>query len=142
MFGARGRLLVASVFLLTCCSRVATFRPTQLPALQALATEREVTVQDDEGGELTITRSTRLTLHVPGFPPIESRPERMGFAPTSLRLGTAFEPQAPVLEYARIQRVDARVRNATGTYLAIFIPIGVFLTLVLICAADDSCAAD
>jgi len=136
---AGSRLLVASIFLLASCSRVTSFRPTQLPALQALSASRDVVVQDDEGDELTITRTTRLTFHVPGFPPIESQPERLGFSPTALRLGTAFDTQAPVIEYARIARVDAKVRNWTGTLLAIFIPIGAFLTIVVVCSADDSC---
>lgn len=132
-------LLVASVFLLVSCTREVSLRPTQLPRLQALSVRQDVVVEDEDGDEVKITRSTRLTLHVPGYPPIESRPENMGFAETSLRLGTAFQPQAPVIQYAQIGRVDARVRNLTGTLLAIFIPVGVFFTLVLICTFDDSC---
>jgi hypothetical protein len=128
-------LLVASTLVLTNCSRIASFRPTQLAALQALSTNRtdEVVVQDDEDDELTITRRTRLTLHFPGSPPIESVPERMGFSATTLRLGTAFESQAVVIPYTQIARVDARVHNLTGTLLAVFIPVGLVLALFIGC---------
>jgi hypothetical protein len=142
MRNAGCRLVVASVLLIASCSRVASFRPTQLAALQGLAANREVMVQDDEGEELKITRSTRLTFHVPGYAPIESRPELLGFSATSLRLGAAFDQQAPVLEYARIARVDARVRNMTATLLAIFIPVGVLLSFFLVCSIDGSCPGE
>ena len=132
-------LVVASIFLLVSCTRTVTLRPTQLPHLQGLAASPEVRLRDEDGDAVTISRRTRLTLYVPGFPPIESRPEDMGFSPTALRLGTAFQPQAPQIAYAQIARVDAKVRNLTGTLLAIFIPIGVFFTLFLICTVDDSC---
>lgn len=135
-------LVVATVLLIASCSRVASFRPTQLPALQGLAVNREVIVQDDEGDELKITRSTRLTFHVPGYAPIESRPELLGFSATALRLGAALDQQAPVLEYSRIARVDAKVRNMTATLLAIFIPVGVVLSLFVVCSIDDSCPGE
>jgi hypothetical protein len=135
-------VLLASVFMLTSCSRVVSFRPTQLAALQGLAAEREVEIVDEDGDELTINRNTRLTLHIPGYPPIEARPERLGFSPTALRLGSAFDPNAPTVAYTQIARVDAKVRNMTGTLLAIFIPIGVVLTLFIICSADGSCPGE
>src|SRR5688572_9319043 len=99
---ARGLLAVVDhvASAIGACSKTVTIPPTQLPRLQALALHREVWVRDVDGDALEIERDTRLTLHVPGYAPIETRPEQVGFGPGSLRLGNPLDPRSPVLAYA------------------------------------------
>ena len=132
-----GALGVAAVLLLVGCSRTVGIPASQLPRLRALAARPEVQVRDIEGEEVSISGSTRLTLFVEGLPPIDTRPDRIGFSQTSLRLGNVLDPQAPAIEYGRVARVDARLFSLAKTLLVILIPVGVFTTLVCYCAAKD-----
>ena len=134
-----GVVALAAVFLLVGCTKTVGIPGSQIPRLRDLAAQREVEVADEDGDVVTITRRTRLTLYATGLPPIETRPDGLGFSATALRIGSAFEPQAPVLEYRRITRADARVRDSTATLLAIFIPVGILVSIFVVCAAEGGC---
>jgi len=134
-----GAVALAGVFLLVGCTKTVGIPGAQVPSLRGLTTQREVQVTDEQGDTVTITRRTRLTLYASGLAPIETRADGLGFAATALRIGSAFDPRAPVLEYRRIARADARVRDSTSTLLAIFIPVGILLTLVLVCSVEGGC---
>lgn len=134
-----GAAAVAGVLLLVGCTKVVGIPGPQIPRLGQLAHSAEVDVRDEDGDPVTITRRTRLTLFVPGLPPIETQPDELGFSMTALRLGDALDPRAPTLEYRNIARADARVSDTLKTMLAIFIPVGALVTLYAICLADGGC---